>query len=124
MTTPGDFNKLPIKDYDKEMFSDAYDTVSSLNLWDWLRDPTNPGDGGFMFSASNEITQITNAMKFTGHSGSSFGFTMRVMEKIAKKGWENYVKEVNYWSACSCHRKDGKPGWCGVASGGVPGCEY
>lgn len=122
---PGDFNNLPIEKYEKEMFNDAYTTVTSLNLWDWLRNPTTPGEGGFMFSNSPEIRHITNTMKFGGHSGSSFGLTMRVMEAIAKKGWEYYVGEVILARTCPCRREKGLiGGWCGVAGGGVPACDH
>lgn len=27
-------------------------------------------------------------------------------------------------SQCFCHKASGKPGWCGVAGGGVPACDH
>ncbi len=30
---------------------------------------------------------------YSGHSGSSYGWTMRQMQFIAKNGWDAYVKE-------------------------------
>lgn len=55
----------------------------------------------FMFDAQSHpdpivgqiINRITEAVldRYGGHSGASFGGTMRVMELIAKKGWDSYV---------------------------------
>ena len=28
---------------------------------------------------------------YSGHSGSSFGWTMRQLEYLSKNGWDNYV---------------------------------
>ncbi len=95
MTTPGDFTGLPIDNLDKMMLDDAYKTLTSLELWDWLKQDSVPGNNGFMFSAHPQIADITNAMTYGGHSGASFGLTMRTMEFIAKKGWDKYVEEVN-----------------------------
>lgn len=46
---------------------------------------------GFMFNDAQEIRDIDLQMKYGGHSGSSYGWTMRNMEYIAKKGWDAYV---------------------------------
>lgn len=166
------------------VLKDADAAITQCDLWDWLREYT-PEDGkGFMFSEHPNLTRINNAMKYTGHSGASYGWTMRQMEYIAKHGWdlfeftvreqrrkdeevkrkyeatEHYkectknletaeganrgkiirsmfyardeiLKELNdptlrakFPYPCSCHLKMGLRGWCGVASGGVPGCEY
>jgi hypothetical protein len=37
-------------------------------------------------------SEITEADKFKGHSGSSFGWAIRNMELIAKSGWETFCK--------------------------------
>lgn len=123
MVNPGDFNSLPLNGYDKEMLSDAYNTVTALSLWDWLKQDSIPGEGGFMFSQASEVQKISDTMKYTGHSGASFGYVMRIMEVIAKNGWDVYAKEVNN-SVCPCHRAQNKTGWCGVAGGGVPACDH
>lgn len=36
---------------------------------------------GFMWSQMNEIKKITNILEFQGHSGASFGLTMRYIKK-------------------------------------------
>jgi len=93
---PGDFSSLHLDKTEKDMLSDAYETITSLGLWDWMRDPTTRGDGGFMFSDAPEITKIANAMKYKDlHSGGSFGVTLRTMEMIAVHGWNAYLKTIN-----------------------------
>lgn len=70
------------------MLQDADAAITQCELWGWLRDYT-PEDGkGFMFSEHPNLTRINNAMKYGGHSGSSYGWTMRQMEYIAKHGWD------------------------------------
>lgn len=32
--------------------------------------------------------------RFSGHSGSSYGFTIRVLERIAKDGWDAYANKI------------------------------
>lgn len=36
-------------------------------------------------------------------------------EQLEKEGFGNQ---------CPCHMEKGLPGWCGVAGGGVPGCDH
>lgn len=118
---PGDFNSLPLDSLSKEMLNDAYIVVTDLKLWDWLTVHHN----SFMFSSSTEVQRIIQTMKFTGHSGSSFGFTMRAMEVIAKNGWDSYVDKIIDSNTCHCRRAKGlRGGWCGVAGGGVPACDH
>lgn len=93
-TIEGDFNSLPISKWEKDMLQDAYDTITSLKLWDWMRKDSTPGENGFMFSRCSELDKITNTMKYNGHSGSSFALTMRAMETIAKQGWSHYVSQA------------------------------
>jgi hypothetical protein len=88
--TPGDFSF--IKDtMSREMLEDGYTTISNLELWDWMKSYTPDEGKGFMFSSHENITKMGSAMK-TGHSGSSFGWTMRSLESIAKNGWESFVE--------------------------------
>lgn len=70
------------------MLQDADNAITTCELWDWLKE-YEPEDGkGFMFSEHPNLTRINNAMKYGGHSGSSYGWTMRQMEYIAKHGWD------------------------------------
>jgi hypothetical protein len=86
---------------DKEMFTDAYNSVSKVNGgWVYLRDPDAVGEGGFMFSTHvsrpDIRAEIDNELFKTesggGHSGCSYGLTMRAMESIAKRGWLEFIR--------------------------------
>jgi hypothetical protein len=81
------FNKL-----DAEMLRDADETITRLNLWDWLKSYTPDQEKGFVLSKDWNLSSIIDNMKYTGHSGSSFSWTMRQMEYIAKNGWTEFVK--------------------------------
>ena len=121
----GDFSKLPGIDFEKQYLQDAYDAVTTAEAWDWMASPSNPGKDGFMLSSDPEVAKIKGYMKrLMDHSGGSFGCTMRVIEMIAKKGWDAYVDSVLFPPTCRCRRAKGLTGWCGVAGGGVPGCEH
>ncbi len=86
----GDFTF--IKDsHSKAMLEDAYNTITELALWDWMKSYTPEEGKGFMFSTHENITKLGSAMK-TAHSGASYGWTMRNMEAIAKNGWEAFVE--------------------------------
>ena len=46
-----------------------------------------------MFSSAPEVSRISERISqlgYDGHSGASFGFTMRAMEYIAKNGLDMY----------------------------------
>jgi RPA family protein len=78
---------------DEEMLKNMYNVITRLELWGWLK-TYEPEEGkGFMWSRSPEISRIMSATASDGHTGSSFAWTMRHMEAIAKKGWANYYKD-------------------------------
>lgn len=140
MTTPT-FETIYDK-FESTMLKDAYKAITACNLWDWMKE-YNPEEGrGFMFSRHDNLSRIAEKMEFEGHSGSSYAWTMRVMEDIAKRGWEDHknrtrraqaIRDLQRWafqqrhpgSACACRRAKGYThGWCGVAGGGVPACDH
>ena len=115
------------KPYEVEMIQDAYDTIERLGLWEWFGEFEPHPNEGFMFTTNIKIAMIGTSMKFKGHSGSSFGWTMRVVHDIAKNGWKTHKNMVikARGQACPCRRETGKlTGWCGNAGGGVPSCEH
>ncbi len=81
---PGDFGKLGYNSYEVAMLDDAYKAVTSANMWSYLANYNFPS---FMYKSPFEINRIDSLMKYDGHSGSSYGWTMRSMETIAKRGW-------------------------------------
>ena len=72
------------------MLSDAYSAITKAGLWEYFTMPSTPGKGGFMFSTDQELVHLQKFIKYDGHSGGSYGMTMRVMELIAKLGWEGF----------------------------------
>lgn len=120
----GNFENLPLGKEDKIMFKDMYDTITRLELWSWLSDPKVPGENGFMWSGHPELHLIMKNMTYGGHSGASFGVTMRIMQRIAVNGWDSYVYTLVNAPTCECMRERGLTGYCGVAGGGVPACDH
>lgn len=114
--------------FDVLMFQDAYETIKKLGLWEWFATFEPHANEGFMFTSDTNIAIIGNELKYKDHhSGASFAVTMRVVHNIAKNGWENHKNAVieKRGAACPCRRAEGKlVGWCGVAGGGVPGCQH
>jgi len=113
--------------HDAEMLGDVYETIKLMGLWDWFREFEPHANEGFMFSPDLELATISGALKYQGHSGASFGWTMRVVHDIAKNGWDHHCRNMiqTRGAACSCRRARGKiVGWCGNAGGGVPACDH
>jgi hypothetical protein len=91
MTTylPGDFTFLPANLGEREMLGDAYKAVNISEAWDAMKQ--EPSGGGFMYSDDAWIKRINSHMKYDGHSGGSYGWTMRQIQFIAINGWDAYV---------------------------------
>jgi hypothetical protein len=80
--------------HDKIMIDTSIRAINNLELWNWLK---NNDFESFMFSKDQNITKIYNEIEkvgYNGHSGASFGFTMRIMEFIAKNSFDSY--RINY----------------------------
>jgi hypothetical protein len=92
LNAAGDFSFLNDK-FSESFLADAYQAVTAAGLWDWLRENSPPEDKGFMFWGHPKLKEIEVHMKLIdGHSGASYGWTMRNMQAIATKGWEAYVQ--------------------------------
>jgi hypothetical protein len=90
--SPGDFNFITDAN-DIEMLKDAYTAISKTEKWNYLS-TYEPRGGGFMFSKpSEEMEMIDSNIKYDGHSGGSYAWTMRIMQYIATNGWEVYIKD-------------------------------
>ena len=91
MNAPGDFSFMT-EPMERHFLEDAYKAVDSTGMWECIA--KDPGEGGFMFSQAPELKTIGAAMKhYDDHSGASFGWTMRVMQAIAQKGWYVWVSD-------------------------------
>lgn len=86
MTQLSDFAIWSIDLTTQKMLKDAYDVVTELELWDWMKS-YNPS-GGFMWTPpTKELKQINNAMKYNDHTGATYGLTMRTIRYMAIKDW-------------------------------------
>jgi hypothetical protein len=94
----GNFDGLNLPAWDKQMIQSGFEAVESVEGgWEFLRTYTPPEDQGFMFSKpTGKRQELDDAIsnRYPGHSGASYGCTMRVLEFIAKRGWETYAKDV------------------------------
>jgi len=83
-----------------ECVESAYKAVSLAEGWDFLKTYKPEAGKGFMFSNPPPKLQQINIKigeLYDGHSGSSYGWTMRQIEDIAKNGWEAWVTHVRSW---------------------------
>jgi len=83
----------------RHMIENGYQAVNTLELWDFLS-KFEPEEGkGFMFTDCHEINKIGEKMEelpnSPGHSGSSFAFTMRHLQYIAKHGLDKYKRDIH-----------------------------
>lgn len=78
-------------DLTRIMVANAWEAINLTQLWEFVE-----GDiESFMFSNDKRIDVITNKMEelgYSGHSGFSFGCTLRYMQYLAKNGEEEFKK--------------------------------
>ena len=91
--SPGDFSIIEDPNY-RIMLKTAYDAIKEENAWEIIA--KDPGPGGFMYSEIPELEEVNKRISDTydGHSGSSYGWTMRQMQYIAKYGWDDYISRL------------------------------
>ena len=46
-----------------------------------------------MFCNDPQVTEISKNIKYDGHSGASFGWTMRVMQQLARLGTDEFCAQ-------------------------------
>lgn len=80
-------------EHTRSLVINGYNAVNQLELWSWMKE-FDPNSDGFMFSKHPNLSIISQKMESLpdapGHSGSSFGLTMRHLEYIAKNGMNKY----------------------------------
>jgi len=77
----------------REMLINAWNSITQLELWNYMKNDTD----SYMFNNDKEVYLIGNKMielGYNGHSGCSFGWTMRQMQYIAKNGERQYANEI------------------------------
>ena len=83
------------------MLINAYKAIDVTEMWDYMKNDQEH----YMFNRDSELRVIMNKMDelgYGGHSGSSFGWTMRQMQFIAINGLEEHRKM--YLKQSSCNR--------------------
>ena len=75
--------------YEREMLENAFAAVTQTESWAFLKEEVD----SFMFSQNPQVHRILRKMEelgYYGHSGASFGVTMRQMQFIAQNGFEKF----------------------------------
>jgi hypothetical protein len=75
------------------MYETAFNAITQLELWGYMK---NFKGESFMFSGGPEVDRVYKKIEdlgYGGHSGCSFGFTMRTMEFIAKYGIDKFEQD-------------------------------
>jgi hypothetical protein len=85
---PGEFKYIKDRN-SRVMLQNAYQAINQTETWNFVKRPIE----SFSFSSAPEIRRISDKMVelgYTGHSGFSFGWTMREMQAIAIEGEKKY----------------------------------
>ena len=86
----GEFKYIKL-DFEREMLQNAFKAINQTETWDFVKKDIE----SFSLSTAPELSKIFEKMEelgYKGHSGYSFGWTMRVMQRIAKYGEENFKR--------------------------------
>ena len=86
---PGKFEYVKNKNV-REMFSSAWQAISAAEGWYFMAQPI----ASFMWSTDPQLDNINTRIRnlYDGHSGYTYGFTMRQMQLIARYGEMEYKK--------------------------------
>lgn len=87
----GNFDYIPY--YDREVYANAWKAVTVTETWEFVK---NYDVGSFMLSTDPRVHMIASKMVelgYDGHSGSSFGCIMRVMQYIAKYDEQKFMSK-------------------------------
>ncbi len=80
----------------RAMMENAYHAIAMAEGgWDYMK---NFNEESFMFSSNPMVRTISANMEtlgYNGHSGASFGWTMRTMEYLAKYGKEAFITKFS-----------------------------
>jgi hypothetical protein len=81
-------------EHERLMLQNAFAAISATNLWDFVAKDRE----SFMFSREQGINTISAKMEelgYSGHSGATFGWTLRAMQYLVNNGEEKF-KETYY----------------------------
>jgi hypothetical protein len=92
--TDAEFNIIP-DEHSRFMLKNAHQAITMAEAWHFMR---TFNDQSFMFSSNPIVSDIMKKMSelgYDGHSGTSFGWTMRQMEFLAINGKEVYLQKFH-----------------------------
>jgi hypothetical protein len=90
--TAGNFSWHPDTEF-RDMLTDAYKATDAVpGAWNWFRTQLPPEDKGYMFWGDAIGQEISRRMQYN-HSGASYGAVMRILQRMAYKGWDTWVQE-------------------------------
>jgi len=78
----------------------AYNTITRMNMWSFLKNYDPNPELGFMFDENNEINNIKDQIDIDNdnfHSGISLALTMRHMNYISKHGFILYKESLGVY---------------------------
>jgi hypothetical protein len=90
--TDAEFNTIA-DEHSRIMLKNAHQAITSTEYWHYMR---TFSEQSFMFSGSPTVSAIMKKMSelgYDGHSGCSFGWTMRQMEFLAKNGKQAFLQQ-------------------------------
>jgi hypothetical protein len=86
----GNFDYLKSQS-ERRMLSTAFQAITLTETWNFVEQPID----SFMCSGDKRVRAIYDKIEelgYHGHSGSSFGVTMRNMQYIARNGAEDFKR--------------------------------
>lgn len=87
---PGKFEYT--NERDRTMFTNAWQAITLTENWDFVKADIE----SFTWSDDPRVDIISEKMEalgYKGHSGASFGYTMRIMQYIARNGEQKFKED-------------------------------
>lgn len=88
---PGKFNYVDCI-HTREMLANAWQAINQTEMWSFMKENIE----SYMLTNNKKVDIIYNKMEelgYKGHSGISFGITMRNMQYIARYGEEKFSEK-------------------------------
>ena len=74
-------------------FLDILTTIQKLDIGEWFYGYEPEEKKGFMFSSHEYLDKIRGGIEFEGHSGASYGCSIRTVHTYYQKGEKEFKKE-------------------------------
>jgi hypothetical protein len=90
MMTTHNYQALGFKEEEVKMLTDFDKAVSKTEGgWEFMR---TFADKSFVWASGGTIDKINENISYSDHSGSTYEWTARRIQRVAKEGWETFVK--------------------------------